>query len=80
MHTVGPYDGCIEEFLMSMRHSIFRHENEETGVVIHIFEDFDLGAHGDNRLEVEFTQGTINVPWPREAFEARMLELSRRNV
>jgi hypothetical protein len=59
---------------MSMRHSIFHHENEETGVVIHIFEDFELGAHGDNRLEVEFPQGTINVPWLREAFAEEMLQ------
>ena len=58
---------------MSTRCSIFYHHNEETDLTIHIFEELAMGCKNDIRLDVEFSQGTINVPWPREAFRDEML-------
>jgi hypothetical protein len=59
----------------------FFDENEETGVIIHIFEECALGVRDDIRLEVEFPQGVINVPWPRAAFAEEMLRMeSARRV
>jgi len=57
---------------MSTRSSIFLHEDPQAGVTIHIFRECASEAQNDVRLEVEFPQGCVNVPWPQQAFEREM--------
>ena len=59
---------------MSTRGSIFYHHDPAAGVTIHVFEECAIGVKDDIRLEVEFPQGVINVPWPQEAFAEEMLQ------
>ncbi len=55
---------------MSTRGSIFLHEDELTGVKIHIYEEaLDRTIH----LEVEHDHGVTNVIWPHEEFVSEIL-------
>jgi hypothetical protein len=50
---------------MSTRGSIFYHEDETTGVIIHVYEEaLDRTIH----LEVEHAHGVTNVIWPHNEF------------
>jgi hypothetical protein len=57
---------------MSTRHSIFYHNDESTGIKLHIYIEVASEKTNDIRLEIEFPNGVVNVPWPQEAFMAEM--------
>jgi hypothetical protein len=55
---------------MSTRGSIFYHEDQTTGVNIHVYEEaLDRTIH----LEVEHAHGLTNVIWPHEEFVSEIL-------
>jgi hypothetical protein len=55
---------------MSTRGSIFYHEDEATGVSIHVYEEaLDRTIH----LEVEHAHGVTNVLWPHQEFVSEIL-------
>jgi hypothetical protein len=57
---------------MSTRDSIFYHNDESTGASIHIYTEVASAKKNDVRLEIEFPNGAVNVPWPQEAFVEAM--------
>ena len=55
---------------MSTRGSIFYHEDQTTGVSIHVYEEaLDRTIH----LEVEHAHGLTNVIWPHEEYVSEIL-------
>jgi len=57
---------------MSTRHSIFYHNDETSGVQIHIYTEVASAKKNDIRLEIESPHSIVNVPWPDEAFLEEM--------
>jgi hypothetical protein len=58
---------------MSTRHSIFFHEDTDTGVSIHIYRECISLPKNDIRIEIETPYGVTNVPWPYAAFDEQKL-------
>jgi hypothetical protein len=57
---------------MSTRRSIFYQNDQSAGVGIHIYTELASDKENDVRLEIEHPNGTVNIPWPEEAFIEEM--------
>ena len=60
---------------MSTRASIFLHEDPNTGVTIHIYDEcVGIDTPCGLRLEIEHAHGVTNVAWPLSAQSTALLE------